>query len=117
MSRNDEIIARADDYVTRAEFIPVRNLVHRLDLALFGLDGRAGMQHDMVLIKGDLKTLVDSMFRLEATLAGKEIIEIHKSDVDLKRLGIIVTLISVVVTSVVAPVVQALIGIVLGGGS
>jgi len=117
MSRDDEIIARADDYVTRAEFIPVRNLVHRLDLALFGLDGRAGMQHDMVLIKGDLRVLVGGVSRLEAALAGKETIEIHKSDVDLKRLGIIVTLISVVVTSIVAPVVQAVISIVLGGGS
>lgn len=78
-------------------------------LALFGQDGRGGIQHDITTMRASVE-------RVEKRLNGETEIEIKREEISVKRLVAYMTVICTIITVVLGPIVVVIAQRIMNGG-
>lgn len=111
MDNNDgDFVTRAECVASRKEVVSlvtnIRDDVRKHGKALYGDDGRGGIQRDMTITK-------DTVERIEETLNGKKELVVRNKEISVKRLMVYITVVCTILTAVIGPIVVTVVQHVL----
>jgi len=100
-------------YVTRSECARTYNEINekmtRQNLALFGPDGRGGIQNDITNINGDIKDIKTTLLKIEKHMKSDREIKVKSEEISVKRLGLYITLATSIITLIFTPIVNLMV--------